>query len=138
MADQARFSMPYAVAIAWMHGEVKPRYFVQSKVDDPAVRALMDRIEVRTDDALTPPGGRPGNPAIVRVELRGRVEEMRIDLPLGYAERPISREQFERKFVECATDALGADGARSLYRSLSGPSVFRMLNERLLVKEAGA
>jgi 2-methylcitrate dehydratase PrpD len=48
----ARFSLPYAVASALVRGRSVLADFDDAAIADPRVRALMDRVEIRGDDAL--------------------------------------------------------------------------------------
>jgi len=48
----ARFSLPYAVASALARGRSVLADFDDAAIADPQVRALMDRVEIRGDDAL--------------------------------------------------------------------------------------
>ena len=51
-AQQARFSLPYVLAQAWLHGSVRLAAFGEARLADPAARALMQRVTLTADPAL--------------------------------------------------------------------------------------
>src|SRR5205814_1221164 len=51
-AAEARFSTPYLVATALTHGSVRLAAFEPARLQDPATRSLMRRVEVVLDPAL--------------------------------------------------------------------------------------
>jgi 2-methylcitrate dehydratase PrpD len=131
--DEARFSMPYAVAVAWLTGTVVPADFTPDAIARPDVGAVMDRVEVTLDDALTPPPTWSGFPAIMRATLAsGDPIETRVDRPLGYPERPFTDAQWKAKFLLNTTPHLGRDAAESAYDTLATPSVLTALAPTLL------
>src|SRR5258708_34161220 len=54
-AAEARFSLKYAVASALVHGSVRLAAFEPARLEDPATRELMRRIEVAGDPGPDPP-----------------------------------------------------------------------------------
>lgn len=130
---EAQFSLPYVVACALAAGDVGLPAFSPDRLRDPAVRRLMERVDVAVSDA-----GDGGMVAPARVEvgltngarwaMEGSPEICRAELAAGEA---------ERKFASCmayggraaATEAvLGlvrgledeADAASKLVRFLAG------------------
>ncbi len=98
----ARFSLPYAVAVAITGGAgASLRAFEVPAIHDPEVLAFMDRIRVIGDPELTHFHARTGGfPARVELRARGSVYERRIDYPPGSSQRPMSRAQLAAKFRE--------------------------------------
>ena len=126
--------MPYCVAAAWLNGAVCLNDFSDSAILRQPLRQLMGRIEHIPDPTLTPRPGYSGYPAVVQVHIGDRIEEMRIDCPLGYPERPLTAEQRLDKFVACTTDTFSIDSAKSVFHALSGQDVFKAANRLLLGK----
>ncbi|MQA17449.1 MAG: hypothetical protein GEV09_26115, partial [Pseudonocardiaceae bacterium] len=79
----AQMSIPYAVAITLLHGEVGLAQFEAEARRDPRVAALIDRVEVRTADDCV--GDYPAmRPARVTIRAAGGAERsLRVDQPLG-------------------------------------------------------
>lgn len=113
-ADQARFSLHYMVASALVHGSVRLSAFEPDRLNDPATRALMQRIDKTLDpavDAAFP--GRRG--ARVTITLRnGRHLTLLQHDRKGDPELPLSDTDLEGKLLELATPVIGEAPARAL------------------------
>lgn len=113
-ADQARFSLHYMVATALVHGSVRLSAFEPDRLNDPATRALMQRIHKALDpevDAAFP--GRRG--ARVTITLRdGRQLTLLQPDRKGDPELPLSDVDLEGKLMELATPVIGEADARAL------------------------
>jgi 2-methylcitrate dehydratase PrpD len=113
-ADQARFSLHYMVATALVHGSVRLSAFETDRLNDPATRALMQRIHKAKDpevDAAFP--GRRG--ARVAITLRdGRQLTLLQPDRKGDPELPLSDADLEGKLLELATPVIGEAEARAL------------------------
>lgn len=133
--DEARFSLPYPVAVAWRHGIVAPHSFAPDALADPGVLGLMDKVKITVDAALSPPPTWSGMPAQVEVRGREYAATSRIDRPLGYPERPMSAEQLHAKFLRCTAPVLGEDRAAAALAGLRDGDVFARLGELLTLGE---
>ena len=97
----AKFSLNYAVASGLMNGrlglaELRPEAYV-----DPTAIALMDKVRYRVDPDSTFPRHYSGE---VRVTLRdGTVLRHREAVNRGHAERPVTNDEVQAKFMENAT-----------------------------------
>jgi 2-methylcitrate dehydratase PrpD len=113
-ADQARFSLHYMVATALVHGSVRLSAFEPDRLNEPATRALMQRIHKALDpavDAAFP--GRRG--ARVSITLRdGRQLTLLQPDRKGDPELPLSDADLEGKLMELATPVIGEADARAL------------------------
>jgi 2-methylcitrate dehydratase PrpD len=105
----AKFSIPYCVAYALVHGAVGLDAFDDGPID-PRVAALAAKVEYRVDPANPYPDEYTGH---VRVRLAdGRVLEERQPHLRGGHHEPLSRGDIEEKFLaNCARG--GWDEARS-------------------------
>ena len=93
----AKFSLPYGLACSLLYGKVDQSMFTPEKVQDPAIRALMQRITVREDPELT--AAYPGHWSC-RVKIRlqdGRELEQFIQDPTGSYRKPLPQEALLNK-----------------------------------------
>jgi 2-methylcitrate dehydratase PrpD len=88
-----RFSLPYAVAAAIVHGHTRPEAFVPEK----RVAELAERVEVRVAGDLEE-AWPDAAPARVRVRTRNGVHTKRVDNPRGHHSNPASANQLQFKF----------------------------------------
>jgi 2-methylcitrate dehydratase PrpD len=97
----AKFSLNYAVACGLINGrlglaELRPEAYV-----DPVAIALMDKVRYQVDPESTFPRHYSGE---VRVTLRdGTVLRHREAVNRGHAERPVTNDEVQAKFMENAT-----------------------------------
>jgi 2-methylcitrate dehydratase PrpD len=111
---QAQQSIAYAVAANLVFGDASFRRYTDAALRDPAVRSLMERIEVTTNSALDE-GYPDRRPAVVKATLRdGRSLEGRMELAKGEPENPMTTEEVERKFLVLAADQLGTSQSQNL------------------------
>jgi 2-methylcitrate dehydratase PrpD len=117
-AQQARFSLPYVLAHAWLHGSVRLAAFSDSRLADPATRALMQCVRLQADPVLT--AGFPSmRAARVRIALDdGRTLEHFAPYRKGDPEAPLSDAELDDKFDELATPVIGPDAAQALRERL--------------------
>ena len=94
----AKFSIPYCIATALLHGRVGLDDFTQEGVHNPAVRQLMSTVVLHRDpelDRVYPDKW----PAIVTIETtQGIRHEARVDFPKGDPKNPMTPEELIAKF----------------------------------------
>jgi len=117
----AKFSIPYAIAVAMLRGDAGLVDYEDAVVHDPAVRALAAKVRYVIDPASPYPRQFTGH---VRVTLRnGDVREARQDHLRGGREEPLSAAALEAKFVaNCRHGGWDDDrvrGALSALRALA-------------------
>jgi 2-methylcitrate dehydratase PrpD len=113
-AAEGRFSLKYVVATALTHGSVRFAAFEPDRLDDPATRDLMRRVDVAVDPQLDAafPGQRA---ARVAIEARdGRREELYQPTRIGDPDAPLSDAQLDAKYLELAAPVLGEAKAKDL------------------------
>ena len=104
---EAQFAQPFLVATALVHGRVGI-----AEVDglgDPAVLALSNRIA-----GVAREGRQKGSLSITVTTTDDRFVTVEAADPIGSPKKPLTDDQFEAKFRDCARNAV---------RPLSGPSV---------------
>jgi 2-methylcitrate dehydratase PrpD len=117
-ADQARFSLHYMVASALVHGSVRLSAFGAERLDDPATRALMQRIDKALDPEIDAAFPRR-RAARVEVTLRdGRQFTHLQSDRKGDPELPLSDAELGDKLIELASPSIGTGRARTLLDEL--------------------
>jgi 2-methylcitrate dehydratase PrpD len=111
----AQASLPFALAVAAVRGQVGVDEFTDETVADPSVRAMILRTVVHQDTELYEkvPGGMPG-----RVTVRtkdGRELTAEVLHPKGSPGNRMTEAEFKTKFVDMATRVLGSEQADALY-----------------------
>ena len=106
-AFEAKFSLAYVVSHALLHGSVRLSAFDEARLHDPALRALMRRLTLREDPALT--AGFPRQRAAhVEITLKnGRTLRHEAPYRKGDPESPLSDAELDDKFAELAGPVLG-------------------------------
>jgi len=113
-AAEGRFSLKYVVATALTHGSVRFAAFEPDRLEDPATRDLMRRVDVAVDPQLDAafPAQRA---ARVAIEARdGRREEFLQPTRIGDPDAPLSDGQLDAKYLELAAPVLGEAKAKDL------------------------
>ncbi|ARP88418.1 MmgE/PrpD family protein [Bordetella genomosp. 9] len=117
-AFEAKFSLPYTVAYAMRHGSVRLAAFLPEALQDADTRALMRRVRLAEDTALTAgfPSMRAARVTIVTHD--GARHEHFAPYRKGDPEAPLSDKELNDKFDELAAPVLGSERARQLRRSV--------------------
>ncbi|MCG3195949.1 MAG: 2-methylcitrate dehydratase [bacterium] len=105
--ETADHSMPYCVAAALLDGKVDLPTFDEERIADPNIHALMQRIRIERDEALSAkyPDGIPND-----IEIRtqdGRVIRDRVDYPRGHWRNPMTDGEVMDKFHHLGAPLLG-------------------------------
>ena len=117
--ETADHSMPYVIAIALLDGEVTGDSFKESRLADPLVASLMQKIKVNASadlSALYPQSA----PSRVRVRMEsGDVLTGEVRYPKGHARNPLSDAElnikFRRIFKEQGRAAQGEAALQALW-----------------------
>jgi 2-methylcitrate dehydratase PrpD len=118
-ANEARFSFPYVVATALVHGSVRLAAYEEDRVNDSRTRGLMERIAVTVDPAIDAvfPGQRSSRVEVVMKDGR-RFAHLQKNRK-GDPEEPLSDAELHDKFLELSAPAIGMEAARALLARLS-------------------
>jgi len=98
----AKMSIPYSVAIALFSGKAGISEFSNEHIQNPAISQLAQKVKVQADQELSSlvPGLRP---AILKITTQDdQAYQVRIDLPKGEPENPLSIKELEQKFFSHA------------------------------------
>ncbi|RQT53644.1 MmgE/PrpD family protein [Burkholderia cepacia] len=98
--ETADHSLPYIVARAMLDGDITTESYRPDALHDPALRALIERITVREDPALTAryPAHAPNR--VTAVCEDGAIRTKQVDDLPGSPTRPMRRDDYEAKFAK--------------------------------------
>jgi 2-methylcitrate dehydratase PrpD len=115
---EARFSAPYVVANALVHGSVRLNAFTPERLNDPVTRDLMQRVVVSSDPELS--AGYPGRRAAhIEIETtRGQVLKHFQPTRKGDPDAPHTDAELNDKYAELAAPVIGAAAAAELLDKL--------------------
>lgn len=100
--NDAKLSLPFVIGLALTQGQVKIADFLPASLSNPSVLSMAANIEYEIDPDVGPPG--TGTPAKIQLRMKdGRHFEFVVDTLLGHPKRPLSTEQVESKFIDCAS-----------------------------------
>lgn len=113
-AAEARFSIPFVVATALIHGSVRLSAFTPERLADADIRALMARIRLAVDPELDVrfPGQRAARVGFATAD--GRQGKYLQPTRKGDPEQPLSDAELSDKFMELAAPVVGEARARAL------------------------
>jgi 2-methylcitrate dehydratase len=109
--ETADHSIPYLVAAAFEDGRVTPATFAPSRIQDPALRALIKKLKVVEEPEFT---RRYPAESCTRIEVTttdGRRMVAETSHPKGHYHNPLTDGEVEAKFGGLASGALGAEGS---------------------------
>jgi 2-methylcitrate dehydratase PrpD len=116
--DEAKFSLPYAVATGLLKGKFGLEHLEVGRSFDSKVRELVSKIEIITDPTME---DRAANirGAKVQVLLQdGSSKEVVVKLPKGDPEVPVSQGDIENKLRLCSEGLIPADRQQALIEAV--------------------
>ena len=118
--DEAKFSLPYAVATGLLKGKFGLEHLEVGRSFDRKVRELVGKIEIVSDPTME---NRAANIRGAKVEVLlqdGTSKEVAVKLPKGDPEVPVSQDDIENKLKLCAEGLLPADRQQALVEAIWG------------------
>jgi 2-methylcitrate dehydratase PrpD len=111
---EAKFSLPFCVALALRAGSCGLEDFTPEKLNDPQIQELMPKVNLVLDkefDAHHPAKW----PALVEIKVRsGEIYRGYTDFPRGDPENPVGKEELIDKFRSLATVPWGEERVKTL------------------------
>jgi len=99
-AIEAKFSLPFTVATAIVHGKVTLDHFNRRALSDPVVLELARKVSYRVDEKLSLRQATQGS---LQIETQnGGTYSKSSEFPCGHPDNPMSEEAFLSKFMDCA------------------------------------
>lgn len=116
--ETADHSLPYCTAVALTDGDVTPAQFSTERIHDPDLRALVGRVAVHRDDALS--ADYPERiPNRLRITLADGTELTElVAAPPGHALNPMTDHQVLAKFRGFADPVLSAEAIAGMTRTV--------------------
>jgi 2-methylcitrate dehydratase PrpD len=103
---QAQFSIPFTVATALIDGAVGLRHFTDEGIRRTDILALAQRVDASVDDQIEREWSRSISPTELCIEMKdGSARSVRVDLPSGHPQRPMSSAAIDAKLSDCARAA---------------------------------
>jgi len=121
----AKFSLPFTVALALVHGEIGLNSFTQRMLADRAVLALAARSDFQLEPDASWNEATRGR-LVVRLSS-GEALAHEVHAALGDPQRPLSDEALRGKFIECAAHAARPFSTERAHRLVQ--RIFALENE---------
>lgn len=102
-AIDAKFSIPFVLATALLHGGVNLRHFTPRALADREVLEMARKVNYEVDAGLALKGAVRGSVEIVTTDA---TLSRSVDLPYGHPQNPVSQEALVAKFMDCAKHAV--------------------------------
>jgi 2-methylcitrate dehydratase PrpD len=116
---EAKFSMPYTIARTILDDSIGFDTFTDRLVQDERAQALTRRIGMYVHDGIDNAWKMGSRPVNVRLTLRdGRVVERQVDISKGNPEVPLTSEELNVKFEDCARLSLDPTAIRAAWQAL--------------------
>ena len=120
-AIDAKFSIPFTIAVALGQGDVTLRDFSQKRLADPQLHALADKVHHTVEPGWTLEQSTRGALSLSLADGRNVTREV-ID-PLGHPHNPMDERAMRRKFEDClavARHPIDAAAVRRMAERLEG------------------
>lgn len=117
-APQARFSTPYCVAAAFLHGKVGLSSFDEAAINDPAAQDLLKRVEICARDRFTDAYPKKWGCCVTVWCGDGRVLTQEVPSASGSVDNPLTPAQARAKSVGLMEDVIGRERAETLCDAL--------------------
>jgi 2-methylcitrate dehydratase PrpD len=113
---EAKFSLPYCVAVAATLGSVGLDAFTEEHQEDKQLRDLMKRVKVYVD-----PEYADVRLGCAKVNIFTKAGELtkRVDVPKGYPENPLTTSEIENKFRSLSKLLLTVEQVEDLFKKIN-------------------
>ena len=110
----AKFSLPFCIATALRYGHVNTGDFIETRLEDPDLLQIMDRVKIRSDPQLTMhyPGKWPARVEIITQD--GKKLNGSSDYPKGDPENPLEERDVIEKFRDLTKGLLSDSTAEAI------------------------
>jgi len=127
---EAQFSIPYAVAAAWIDGGLGLAHFTDEALRRSDVLALASRVQPFVDDEIDRDWRRVITPAKVSVHFRdGQTVQARVDYSKGHPKNPMTRREIAEKTIDCVAVAARPVDAETVDRFVTTVSELESIQD---------
>ena len=130
--SEAKFSLPFTIALGLTVGHAGQSCFTPETVADESLRALASRVRVEIDPAIEREYPVKRTAALNLTTSDGQLLEAEVPIARGEPEIPLSQEDVETKFLDNARLALSEEQARAVIAEVRAldtrPSCSRLLD----------
>lgn len=117
----AQMNCYYTSAVKLLDGDVFIEQFAESRLADPRIMALIDRIQIFHEPAFDAGGAVTRHAVRVEAELNGsRVRTVHVEQRRGSSRFPLTRDEIEKKLRRLATVALAAQSVEKIIEMVDG------------------
>src|SRR5215813_2853009 len=126
--ETADHSLPYLLAWTLRHGDLTEEAFLPASYLDPAIRPLMNMIQVRVDDEIEKAMPRTVRMRVNARDRHGKTYEVDIVNPPGHEDNPLSPADLAAKFTRLCERRLGAQKTAAALKQWQSIETARDLN----------
>ena len=134
--ETADHSIPYLVAVALQDGAVTPASFTDQRIQDPALRTLIDKMAIHEDEEFTRKYPGEYNCRIEITSRAGKSFAVQTSYPKGHRLNPLDDSGVEAKFRSLASREIGerqCDRVLEIVWTLDGSSNINQMFDSLVV-----
>lgn len=128
----AKFSLQFCIAAAIVLKDLSDRTFTVENINNPAVKALMEKIKVKINKELDDEFKQDPNQWSHRLTIclkNGETITEQVDYPIGDFKNPFDWEMADRKFRLLTEDMIGGEGVTRLLDKLHNLETIQDINE---------
>jgi 2-methylcitrate dehydratase PrpD len=115
---EGKFSLPFSAAVALVYRRAGLGEYTDRNIKHPKVTALMKRVFLVREPRVRSVGDL-GCRAEVEIELdNGRTYREQATIAKGHPKKPLTRQELEEKFHQCAGDSIPLRAARKFIEDL--------------------
>jgi 2-methylcitrate dehydratase PrpD len=130
--SEAKFSLPFTIALGLTVGHAGMSCFTPEAVADESLRALASRVRVEIDPSIEREYPAKRTAALDLTTADGRLLKAEVPIARGEPEIPLTQEDIEAKFLDNARGALSEEQARAIIAEVRAldtrPSCSRLLD----------
>jgi 2-methylcitrate dehydratase PrpD len=113
---EARFSLPYCVAVALSYGKLGLEEFTWERLTDQRILNLARKVKVVVDQRYT--DARLGCANVLLRTRDGREFSHNVDIPKGYPANPVTKQELQDKFRGLASRVLPSPQVEEIVRTV--------------------
>jgi 2-methylcitrate dehydratase PrpD len=113
---EAKFSLPYCVAAAIIHGKVSLREFSNVNLISPEIHEIIRRVKVYNEPKYV--NAQLGSAKVVIRTMKGEKLTKSVDVPKGHPNNPLTKHELEDKFTSLSSLLMGQERIDELLKMI--------------------